>query len=51
MGRFFAWILLSALLLFAPFAVQEAAQPAFFSLMFPQLMPFGERTPGEAVAL
>lgn len=31
-------------------AAGEAAQPVFFSMLFPQLMP-GEATPGEAVAL
>lgn len=53
MGRFFVCVWLSALLLFAPFGAVDAAKPAFFSLMFPQLMPLEtqERTPGEAVVV
>ena len=53
MGRFFVCLFLSAVLFFASFGVCEEVQPAFFSLMFPQLMPLEpqERTPGEAVAV
>lgn len=53
MGRFFVCLLLSGLLFCASFSAGEEVQPVFFSLMFPQLMPFEthDRTPGEAVAV
>ena len=53
MGRFFVCVWLSALLFFAPYGARETVKPAFFSMMFPQLMPFEahDRTPGEAVAV
>ena len=39
MGRYFAVILLSVMLLPAPGRCKREAEPAFFSLMFPQLIP------------
>ena len=58
MGRFFCVLALCALLLFAGNdAPQQPAQPAFFSLLFPQLSPdfYGmfqsAATPGEAERL
>ena len=61
MGRLFSvslTALLSALLLCAGLALADArapetAQPVFFRMIFPQLMPCGgaEATPGEAAAL
>ena len=52
MSRLFSCILLSLMLLPAP-KMEQRAQPAFFSLLFPQLMPEGqtEITEGEAVLL
>ena len=51
MGRFFAALLLCALLLTGLSLAKEEAQPVFFSLLFEQLLPdwmLGEATPGEA---
>lgn len=51
MDRLFCVLALCALLaLSAGACAGGAAQPAFFSLLFPQLMPGGESiaTPGEA---
>ncbi len=61
MDRFFCALMLCALLTFGALSCNgEAAQPVFFSLLFPQLMPGYEETmtatpqealPGEAVFL
>ena len=55
MGRFFAAAVLSAMLLPAFGAEQSLAQPAFFSMLFEQLIPPcmlpGEMPLWEAVAL
>ena len=51
MGRFFAALLLCALLLTGAMLEKEKAQPVFFSLLFEQLLPdwmLGEATAGEA---
>ncbi len=51
MGRFFAALLLCALLLTGLAQMKEKAQPVFFSLLFEQLLPewmLGEATAGEA---
>ena len=54
MGRFFCALALCALLIFAGGRMKPAdAQPVFFSMLFPQLMDFGDwfgqaATPGEA---
>jgi len=56
MGRLFSCFLLSLMLLPAPIR-EDDAQPVFFSMLFPQLMPkmHGEKTieemTGEAVLL
>jgi len=52
MGRLFSCVLLSIMLLPAPRGA-EHAQPVFFSLLFPQLMPGmqQESAAGEAVLL
>lgn len=59
MGRLFSCFLLSLMLLPAP-KMEQRAQPAFFSLLFPQLMPGyedaviatpQEAAPGEAVLM
>ena len=39
MGRFFAALLLGVMLTPAQGMERECAQPVFFSLMFPQLVP------------
>lgn len=52
MDRFFCMLALCALLVFcAGRAARESAQPVFFSLLFPQLMPGIEETatPDEAL--
>lgn len=55
--RVLAGAVFAAWLAFLPFSAHESAEPVFFSLLFPQLMPgFAEEfpavmTPGEAVAL
>lgn len=46
MGRFFAALLLCALLLTGSALMKGKAQPVFFSLLFEQLLP--DWTPGEA---
>ena len=53
MDRLFFVLGLCALLALAPIAAARQAQPVFFSLFFPQLMPDAplEATPGEAVFL
>lgn len=61
MDRFFCALMLCALLTFGALSCNgEAAQPVFFSLLFPQLMPGYEETmtatpqealPGEVVFL
>lgn len=58
MDRFLCMLLLGALLFFAGGRMEKAAQPAFFSLLFPQLVPGqeeittpAEAQPGEAVFL
>ena len=51
MGRLFSVVLLSAVLLLPARGMHAPAQPVFFSMLFPQLVPGGEATPGEAVAL
>ena len=51
MGRFFAALLLCALLLTGAVCAKERTQPVFFSLLFEQLLPdwmLGVATPGEA---
>ena len=51
MGRFFAALLLCALLLTGFALTKEKAQPVFFSLLFEQLLPdwmLGEATAVEA---
>lgn len=51
MGRFFAALLLCALLLTGSALMKGKAQPVFFSLLFAQLLPDwtqGEATPDEA---
>ena len=52
MGRLFSCFLLSLMLLPAP-KMEHHAQSVFFSLLFPQLMPEGQKevTAGEAVFL
>ena len=39
MGRFFACLMLSLLLLPAPRCHAQGVQPVFFSMLFPQLIP------------
>ena len=39
MGRFFACLMLSLLLLPAPRSHVQGVQPVFFSMLFPQLIP------------
>ena len=53
MGRLFSAVLLSAVLLLPAQKISAPAQPVFFSLLFPQLVPPGwlEATAGEAVFL
>jgi len=53
MDRLFVMLGLSALLALAPVCGRQAAQPVFFSMLFPQLMHTAqpEATPGEAVFL
>ena len=51
MGRFFAALLLCALLLTGSVLMKEKAQPVFFSMLFEQLLPewlLGEATEDEA---
>ena len=57
MGRLFSAVLLSAVLLLPAQKISAPAQPVFFSMLFPQLMPDGtpggaaEATAGEVVPL
>ena len=54
MGRFFSVLLiLLALMGIGKQTCESAAQPVFFSMLFPQLVPpsWLEATPGEAVFL
>lgn len=53
MGRLFSAVLLSAVLLLAVQRMTVPAQPVFFSMLFPQLVPqpWLEATSGEAVFL
>ena len=53
MGRLFSAVLLSTLLLLPAQKISAPAQPVFFSMLFPQLVPPGwlEATAGEAVFL
>ena len=51
MGRLFSAVLLAAVLLLPARQLSAPAQPVFFSMLFPQLAPGLEATPGEAVAL
>lgn len=53
MGRLFFAVLLSAMLLLPAREMHVPAQPVFFSMLFPQLVPPGwlEATAGEAVFL
>ena len=48
MGRFFAAMLCCAALMPAPRGAEASAQPVFFSMLFPQLIP--ECLRGEARA-
>ena len=51
MGRFFAALLLCALLLTGSALASRKTQPVFFSLLFEQLLPewmLGQTTPDEA---
>ena len=53
MDRLFAILLLALLLAMVPVraGMDDGAQAVFFSMLFPQLSPGLEATPGEAVAL
>lgn len=53
MGRLFSAVLFLAVLLLPAQKMPAPAQPVFFSMLFPQLVPEGwlEATPGEAVFL
>ena len=53
MGRLFSAVLLSAVLLLPAQKISAPAQPVFFSMLFPQLVPqpWLEATAGEAVFL
>ena len=53
MGRLFSAVLLAAVLLLPARQMSAPAQPVFFSMLFPQLVPPGwlEATAGEAVFL
>ena len=53
MGRLFSVVLLSAVLLLPAQKISAPAQPVFFSMLFPQLVPqqWLEATEGEAVFL
>ena len=53
MGRHFSAVLVFALLLLPAQQMAAQAQPVFFSMLFPQLVPrhWLEATPGEAVFL
>lgn len=54
MGRLFSVLLLAAALMLTPAQRMDTyAQPVFFSLLFPQLIPpqLAEATAGEAVLL
>ena len=53
MGRLLSAILFSAVLLLPAQKISAPAQPVFFSMLFPQLVPPGwlEATAGEAVFL
>ena len=39
MGRFFAALLCCVMLMSAPRGIAVSAQPVFFSMLFPQLIP------------
>ena len=53
MGRLFYAVLLSVVLLLPAQEISAPAQPVFFSMLFPQLVPqqWLEATEGEAVFL
>lgn len=53
MGRLFSAVLVSAVLLLPARGMPAPAQPVFFSMLFPQLVPqqWLEATAGEAVFL
>ena len=53
MGRLFSAVLFSAVLLLPARSMPAPAQPVFFSMLFPQLVPqqWLEATAGEAVFL
>ena len=53
MGRLFSAVLVSAVLLLPAQKLSAPAQPMFFSMLFPQLVPqqWLEATAGEAVFL
>ncbi len=53
MGRLFSAVLFSAVLLLPAQKLSAPAQPMFFSMLFPQLVPqqWLEATAGEAVFL
>ena len=53
MDRLLIALALALLLALVPVraGMDDEVQSAFFSMLFPQLVPGGEATPGEAVAL
>ena len=53
MDRLLVALLLALLLAMMPVraGMDDDVQSVFFSMLFPQLVPGGEATPGEAVAL